>query len=185
MLAARFELAAYVNVNKPDNRQNANPRPRHPDARRDETATLTAAAMTALIEVKQTCLQSTITKGVGTTMHGRGFVYLSSHSRLTMPCCQSLLNERSSRSAGDATDGEADLTCRVSSSGNNTMQQVVTAYQPLRNRSWAPRRRAATPSKRYCQLSCSTAAIAIQSLVTHEKNIEVRVLPSPLITPRQ
>ena len=51
VLAARFELAAYVNVNKPDSRQNANPRPRHPDARRDETATLTAAAMTALFEV--------------------------------------------------------------------------------------------------------------------------------------
>ena len=72
-----------------------------------------------------------------------------------MPCCQSLLNERSSRSAGDATDGEADPTCRVSSSGNNITHQAVRTYQPLRNRSWAPRRRDATPSKRYCQLDCS------------------------------
>ena len=99
VLAARFELAAYVSVNKPDSRQNANPRPRHPDARRDETATLTAAALTALTE--------------------------------------------------------ADPTCRVSSSGNNITHQTVKAYQPLRNRSWAPRRRDATPSKRYCQLDCS------------------------------
>ena len=61
VLGARFELAAYVNVNKPDSRQNANPRPRHPGARQDETATLTAAsaALTALTEVKQICLQST------------------------------------------------------------------------------------------------------------------------------
>ena len=59
VLAARFELAAYVNVNKPDNRQNANPRPRQPGARRDETATLTAAALAALTEVKKICLQST------------------------------------------------------------------------------------------------------------------------------
>ena len=58
-LAAKFELAAYVNVNKPDIRQNVNPRPRHPDARRDKAATLIAAALTALIEVKEICLQST------------------------------------------------------------------------------------------------------------------------------
>ena len=88
-------------------------------------------------------------------MHGGGSIYLSSHSRLTMPCCQSLLNERSSRSAGDATDGEVDPTCRVSSSGNDITQQAARAYRPLRNRSRAPRRRDATPSKRYCQLGCS------------------------------
>ena len=50
VLASRFELAAYVNVSKPDSRHNANPR--HPDARRDENATLTGAALTALTEVK-------------------------------------------------------------------------------------------------------------------------------------
>jgi hypothetical protein len=95
-------------------------------------------------------------KRVRTAMHGGwGGVFISSHSRLTMPCCQSLLNERSSRSAGDATDGEADPTCRVSSSGNNITHQAVRACQPLRNRSWAPRRRDATPSERYCRLDCS------------------------------
>ena len=52
VLAARFELAAYVNVSQLDSRHNANPIPRHPDARRDENATLTAAALTALTEVK-------------------------------------------------------------------------------------------------------------------------------------
>ena len=77
-----------------------------------------------------------------------GFAYLSSHTRLTMPCCQGLLNERSSRSAGDATDGEEDPTCRVSSSGNNITQQTLGAHRPVRNRSWAPprARRDATPS---------------------------------------
>ena len=59
VLAARFELAAYVNVNKPDNRQNANPRPKQPGAKRDVTATLTAAALAALAGVKGICLQST------------------------------------------------------------------------------------------------------------------------------
>ena len=33
--------------------------------------------------------------------------------------------------------------------------------------------------------AAQSAAIAIQSLVTHGKNIEVRVLPSPLLIPRQ
>ena len=54
VLAARFELAgvaAYVNVNQPDSRRSANPRPRHPDARRNENATLTVVALTALTEV--------------------------------------------------------------------------------------------------------------------------------------
>ena len=119
-------------------------------------------------------------------MHGGGSIYLSSHSRLTMPCCQSLLNERSSRSAGDATDGEADPTCRVSSSSNSIKQQAVTAYQPLRNRSWAPPCRAATPSKRYCQLGCSMTTIAIQSHVTHEqKKRSQGASKYPLIIPRQ
>ena len=59
MPAARFELAVHVNVRQPDNQQNKKP---HPDTQtRDDTdcETLTTAALTALAEVKQICLQST------------------------------------------------------------------------------------------------------------------------------
>ena len=63
MPAARFELAVHVNVRQPDNQQNKKNTPRHlPDTQtRDDTdcETLTTAALTALAEVKQICLQST------------------------------------------------------------------------------------------------------------------------------
>ena len=166
VLAARFELAAYVNVNKPDSRQNANPRPRHPDARRDETATLTAAALTALIEVKQICLQST--KGSERQCMAEGGVYLSSHSRLTMPCCQSLLNERSSRSVSDPRAGResqpaglaaAAMTWRGRCTGHIDLCGTdpgllcaATQRHPNDIASWL--------------LRCE--AIAIKSFVTHE-----------------
>ena len=52
VLAARFEHAAYVNVSQSDSRHNANHRPRHPDSRQDENTTLTATALTDLIEAK-------------------------------------------------------------------------------------------------------------------------------------
>ena len=57
--------------------------------------------------------------------------------------------------SGDAARGEGISTCRVSGSGRDMMRQMRGAYRPVRNRSWAPLRRDATPSKRYCQLDCS------------------------------
>ena len=60
MPAARFKLAAHINVRQPNSQQNKNPSPRQPGARRDETLrTLTTAALAALAEVKQICLQIT------------------------------------------------------------------------------------------------------------------------------
>ena len=49
MPAARFELAAHVNVNinKPDSQQNKNPSPRQPGTRRDEIVTLTTDVRTS------------------------------------------------------------------------------------------------------------------------------------------
>ena len=149
MPAARFELAVHLNVRQPDNQQNKKP---HPDTQtRDDTdcETLTTAALTALAEVKQICLQST--KGsevLRTAMHGGRFVYRSSPSRLTTSCSQSLLNERSSRSVGDVTDEERIPTCGVSNSGNAKVRQRPGAKQPAWNRSWAQTSSVATAPKR-------------------------------------
>ena len=47
MAAARFELAAHVNVCQPDSQQNKTPRPKQPGATRNKTAML-IALLTAL-----------------------------------------------------------------------------------------------------------------------------------------
>ena len=90
MAAARFELAAHVNVCQPDSQQNKNPNPRQPDATRNKAAILTAA-LAALIEGEWICLRSA--KGVRVAMDGGGFAYLSYLSCKAMSCRQSLLNE--------------------------------------------------------------------------------------------
>jgi hypothetical protein len=55
MAAARFELAAHVNVCfQPDSQQNKNPDPRQPDATRNKAAVL-IAALAALIEGESAC----------------------------------------------------------------------------------------------------------------------------------
>ena len=74
MAAARFELAAHVNVCQPDSQQNKNPNPRQPDATRNKAVILTAA-LAALIEGEWICLQSA--KGVRVAMNGGRFAYPS------------------------------------------------------------------------------------------------------------
>ena len=86
MAAARFELAAHVNVCQPDSQQNKNPSPRQPDATRNK-----AAILAALVEGEWICLRSA--KGVRVAMDGGGFAYLSYLSCKAMSCRQSLLNE--------------------------------------------------------------------------------------------
>ena len=90
MAAARFELAAHVNVCQPDSQQNKNPSTRQPDATRNKAAILTAA-LAALIEGEWICLRSA--KGVRVVMDCGGFAYLSYLSCKAMSCRQSLLNE--------------------------------------------------------------------------------------------
>ena len=52
MPAARFELAAHVNVRQPDSQQNNDPNPKQSDARRDEAVALaTGIPLAALTEV--------------------------------------------------------------------------------------------------------------------------------------
>ena len=58
-------------------------------------------------------------------MYGGGFVHLPSHSRLTMPCCQSLLNEASSHSVGDVTDGGGIQPAGLAAA-------AITSYSRLR-----------------------------------------------------
>ena len=74
MPAARFELAAHVNVRQPDNQQNKNPNPRQPDATRNKAAIL-IAALAALVEEEWICLQSA--KGVRVATNGGRLAYLS------------------------------------------------------------------------------------------------------------
>ena len=149
--AARFELAAHVNVRQPDSQQNKNPNPRQPDATRNKAAILTAA-LAALIEGEWICLQSA--KGVRVAMNGGRFAYLSYLSCKAFSCRQSLLNERRSRSAGDVTDEERISTCGVSGSGNVSVRHGAQAIQPVRNRSWAQTSSVATASERYASWCC-------------------------------
>ena len=97
-----------------------------------------------------------------------GFVYLLYPSHPTTSSCQTLLGERRSRPAGDATR-ERTSTCGVSTSDDNIMLQRARAIQPMRNRSWAPRRRVAAASKRYGGLTQQEGGgFPMKSLITHE-----------------
>ena len=86
------------------------------------------------------------------------FVCLASDDVLSSKSTQREVISLSERSAS----GEGISTCRVSGSGRDMMRQMRGAYRPVRNRAWAPLRRGATPSKRYCQLAAQLWGIPHQ-----------------------
>ena len=145
MPAARFELAAHVNVHQPDSQQNKNPSPRQPDAIRDETVTLTTAAHWLR------CLRSSKSvakhKEVRTAMHDGGFAYRLHPSSLTTSWCQQSAQRETVSLSGRCVCEERTSTCGVSSSGNVKVWHGPRASQPVRNRSRAQTRSIATASK--------------------------------------
>ena len=145
MPAARFELAAHVNVHQPDSQQNKNPSPRQPDAIRDETVTLTTAAhwLRCLRSSKSACKAQ---RGQNSNARWRvcvPFAYLESDDVLASTIC--------STSDGLAlwamrVRGE-NFNCGVSSSGNVKVWHGPRASQPVRNRSRTQTSSIATASK--------------------------------------
>ena len=78
-----------------------------------------------------------------------GFVYLLYPSHPTTSSCQTLLGERRSRPAGDATRERGLQPVGLAPAAITSCSSEQGAIQPVRNRCWAPRRRVAAASKRY------------------------------------
>ena len=77
--AARFELAAYVNVSQPDNQQNEKPSPSPDNQRRHDETVMLIAALAALTERGMNLPAKH--KRFRAAMGDGGVLYLVCHSR--------------------------------------------------------------------------------------------------------